>query len=92
MACKQGSAISNNPGETADNGLLVRKIENAYRIYKMSEIYMNDVADDYGKQKIARLRYEFAQHELMLLIQEAARKGVKWDNCELPENLFYTER
>lgn len=56
---------------------LMKRIEEAYDTYRLSELYLKDVNGDYGKQKIAKLRYEFARHELSVLLEEAAKKGVK---------------
>lgn len=58
---------------------IIEKIEKAYDLYKISEIYLNDVRDDYGKLKIARLRHDFARHELISLLTEAIEKGIKID-------------
>lgn len=63
-----------NPEECQD---IVEKIEKAYDMYKISEIFLNDVKDDYGKFKIAKLRLEFARHELISLLSEAIEKGIK---------------
>lgn len=73
---KQGNDPEPHSIESGKNEELVNKIENAYKVFKMSEMYLNDVSDDYGKKKIARLRYEFAQHELMKLLQEASKEGI----------------
>jgi len=68
-----------------DKGLL-EKIEKAYRVYKISEVFLNDVGDDYGKLKIAKLRYEFARHELLTLLEEAGGKGIKWGQIDIIKN------
>lgn len=71
------------------HGNLLERIENAYRIYKLSEVFLNDVSDDYGKQKIAELRFEFARHQLLVLLKEARDKGVKWTDVEVIKNFLY---
>lgn len=83
---KSDTNIINN-----ENLSLVEKIDKAYSIYKMSEIFLNDVADDYGKLKIARLRLEFARHELLTLIDEARIKGIKLNNNEVINRFFYPD-
>ena len=70
---------------------LIRKLENAYKIYKLSELFLQDVGDDYGKQKIARLRFAFARHELLTLMQEAREKGIQWENSEMLRKYFYPD-
>lgn len=74
-----------------DNFEIVKKIETAYRVYKMSEMFLKDVNDDYGKEKIARLRLEFAHHQLMKLIEEAVKRGIKWDSSEMLKKHFYSD-
>ena len=68
---------------------LIEKVENAYKIYKVSEVYLNNVFDDYGKLKIARLRLEFARHELFILLDEAKDSGVDWKNNEMIRNFLH---
>lgn len=82
------AGINDNNDEIAR---LMERIEQAYRIYKISEVYLNDVADDYGKLKIARLRMEFARHELVSLLNEASAKGIKWSDHEFFKNYFYPD-
>lgn len=74
-----------------DNDDILSKLENAYKVYKLSEMFLNDVSDDYGKQKIARLRFEFARHQLLTLMQEAREKGVKWENSDMIRKYFYPD-
>lgn len=73
------------------NNCLLNRLENAYKVYKLSEVFLNDVNDDYGKQKIARLRLEFARHELQTLMQEAREKGIKWQNNEMVRKYFFRD-
>lgn len=68
---------------------LINKIEQAYKIYKISEVYLNDVSDDYGKQKLARLRLEFARHELAVLLEEARSKGIKLEDNEFANKYYF---
>lgn len=79
------------PPVGSDNTDLINKLEEAYKIYKLSEMFLNDVGDDYGKQKIARLRFEFARHELLSLMQEAREKGVPWENSDMIRQYFYPD-
>lgn len=66
----------------------VKKLEEAFKIYKICEIYANDVSDDYGKQKIAKLRLEFAKHELIQSWDEAAKLGIDLEESEILKNTF----
>lgn len=68
--------------------MAVNKLEEAFRTYKISEIYANDVYDDYGKKKIASLRLEFAKHELAQAWDEVARLGVNFENSEVIKQTF----
>lgn len=71
---------------------VIQKIENAYKNYKLCEFFHNDVNDDYGKKKIARLRMEFAYHELMMLIKQAVEQGVKLDESEMLKKMLYADK
>jgi len=74
---------------TEDNiNKAIKKLEEAFRTYKISEIYANDVIDDYGKKKIAHLRLEFAKHELVQAWEEAAQLGVDMEDSELLKQTF----
>lgn len=79
---------SNTESESTD---LISKLESAYQVYKLSETFLSDVSDDYGKQKIARLRFEFARHQLLTLMQEAGERGIQWENSEMIRKYFYTD-
>jgi hypothetical protein len=59
------------------NKVLLEKIDNTYNFMKLNEIYLQDIKDDYGKQKIARLRVQFVRHQLDLLIRECLARGIK---------------
>ena len=59
------------------NQTLIDKVQNTYKFLKLSEIYLNDVKDDYGKKKIASLRVDFVRHQLDLLIRECFARGIK---------------
>ncbi len=67
---------------------LIKKIEEAYKIYKISEMFLRDVSDDYGKQKIAKLRLDFASHRLNHLLEEARDKGIGINDIEIMKNFF----
>ncbi len=56
---------------------LLDKIQKTYQFLKLSEIYLSDVKDDYGKKKIASLRVDFVKHQLDLLIRECFTRGLK---------------
>ncbi|PYG88829.1 hypothetical protein LY28_01190 [Ruminiclostridium sufflavum DSM 19573] len=55
---------------------LVDKVQNTYKFFKLCEIYLNNVKDDYGKKKIASLRLAFVQHQLELLLKECFARGI----------------
>lgn len=67
-------------------GKMLKKLEDAYKIFQISELYLKDVSDDYGKQKIAKLRYDFAKHKLAELWEEASKYGIEWDDSEIMRN------
>jgi len=56
---------------------LTDKVQNTYRFLRLSEIYLKDVRDDYGKKKIASLRVDFIRHQLDLLLRECFARGIK---------------
>jgi len=70
---------------------LITEIEEAFKTYKISEVYLNDVADDYGKLKIARLRMDFARHKMLTLLEEAKDKGIKARDCEIINTFLYSD-
>lgn len=86
---EHGAFKSDDDKNESSDKSLIEKIEEAYRIYKLSEVFFNDVADDYGKQKIAALRMEFARHHLDALLEEARGKGVKWNESEIVKKFLY---
>lgn len=86
-----GSSFSTDKESHRDFEALESMIEQAYRTYKLSELYLKDVDDDYGKLKIARLRLEFARHRLLELMKEASVKGVKLTNQDLLKNFYYPD-
>lgn len=74
-----------------ENSELIEKIEEAFKIYKLSELFLKDVSDDYGKLKIARLRLDFARHELLTLMEEAKCKGVELKNSAIIEKFLHPD-
>lgn len=72
----------------ADTSKILKRLDDALITYKLSEIYANDVSDDYGKKKIASLRLEFAKHELLQAMDEAAKSGVQTHNNDLLKKIF----
>jgi len=66
----------------------LKRLDNALKTYKISEIYANDVSDDYGKKKIASLRLEFAKHELLQAMDEAAKLGLETNDNDLIKKIF----
>lgn len=56
--------------------LLLDKVQNTYKFLQLSEIYLSDVKDDYGKKKIAGLRVDFIRYQLELLIKECFVRGL----------------
>lgn len=67
---------------------LSEKIEKAFEIYRTSELFLKDVSDDYGKIKIARLRLEFARHELLELLKKAREIGLNPMKMEPVRHFF----
>jgi hypothetical protein len=55
---------------------LIEKVQNTYKFLKLSEIYLKDVKDDYGKKKIASYRVDFVRHQLDLLMRECFARGI----------------
>lgn|GEM_PF-3277547 len=72
----------------ADTAKALKRLDEALKTYKLSEIYANDVCDDYGKKKIASLRLEFAKHELQQAMEEAARLGVETYDNDFLKKIF----
>jgi len=68
-----------------------KRLEDAFKIYKLSEVYLNNVNDDYGKLKIAKLRLDFARHELLDVIKEANSKGIKLKDNEMINKFLYDD-
>jgi len=66
----------------------LKNLESALKIYKISEIYANDVNDDYGKKKIASLRLEFAKHELADAWEKASQLGIVMENYNIFKETF----
>ncbi len=56
---------------------LLEKAQATYKFLKLNEIYLKNIRDDYGKQKIAQLRVQFIRHQLDLLIRECFVRGLK---------------
>jgi hypothetical protein len=56
---------------------LLFQLDRSIRECKLSQVYLNDVVDDYGKIKVAKLRFEFARHEYLNLLKEAKTRGLK---------------
>ena len=56
---------------------LLDMAKDTYIFLKLNEIYLKNVRDDYGKQKIAQLRVQFIRHQLDLLIRECFSRGLK---------------
>lgn len=75
----------------ADKDNFVEKIKNAYIIYMTSKSFVENVSDDYGKQKIARLRLDFAHHNLLTLLHEAGSKGIVCTNNEIIKKIYCNE-
>ncbi len=59
--------------------ILIEKVQSTYKFLRLSEIYLNDVKDDYGKKKIASLRVDFVRHQLDLLMRECFARKLKQD-------------
>lgn len=85
------TSANNGMGNVDDEKDIFDRIEKAYSLYKMSEVFLNDVRDDYGKLKIARLRLEFARHELECVLSEARERGIKLDDNELVKDFYQLE-
>ncbi|ACL75679.1 hypothetical protein [Ruminiclostridium cellulolyticum] len=82
---KENYAIQNNTYKCLDkstikklsDNVLLEKTKDTYRFLKLNEIYLKNIRDDYGKQKIAQLRVQFIHHQLDLLIRECFARGLK---------------
>lgn len=85
------TSVNKGMDNAGDDSDMVDRIEKAYGLYKMSEIFLNDVRDDYGKLKIARLRLDFARHELVSLLFEAQNKGITLNNNELINKFYHPD-
>ncbi len=82
------SFMTNNENSSEDYIDLVERIEEAFKVYKLCENYLNDVSSDYGELKIARLRLDFARYELLALLKEAEERGIKWDKDEIVKDIL----
>jgi septum formation inhibitor MinC len=80
------SSDSQSIGQDVD--ALVGKIEEAFKVFKLCELNLNVAGGDYGELKIARLRLDFARHELVTLLKEAEEKGIKWGMDEFVKGLI----
>ena len=58
---------------------LLSKLDQSIRQCKLLQIYLKDVHDDYGKIKVAKLKFEFAKHEYATLLREAKTRKLKLD-------------
>jgi hypothetical protein len=84
--------IDNHPVEPdVEKEAIEKRLEEAFKAYKLSEVYLNNVNDDYGKVKIARLRLDFARHELLDIIKEANNKGVRLKDNEMVKKFLYDD-
>jgi len=86
MKCERQVDYMLNTNLEDTRNLMIEKLEDAYKIFKISEVYLKDVSDDYGKQKIAKLRYDFAKHRLAQLWEEASKIGIEWGDSEIMRN------
>lgn len=75
----------------SDSLVLVQKIEDACRLYKLNEVFLNDVEGDFDKQKCARRKLEFVRQELLMLMEQARQKGVKFHQNQLIQRFFHTD-
>lgn len=69
--------------QDAHEKALLKKIDEAFKTYKLSEIYAKDVNDDYCKKKLAQLRLEFAKHGLVQAIEEALKHGINIQDSKI---------
>ncbi|MBZ4644713.1 MAG: hypothetical protein PWR27_1869 [Petroclostridium sp.] len=56
---------------------LLSKLDRSVKECKLFQMYLEDVNDDYGKIKIAKLKFEFAKHEYLKLLKEVKARGLK---------------
>lgn len=56
---------------------LLGKLDKSIKECKLIQMYLKDVSDDYGKIKIAKLKFEFAKHKYLSLLQEVKARGLK---------------
>ena len=53
---------------------LIFKLDQSLKTCKLFQLYLKDVTDDYAKIKRAKLKFEFAKHEYLTLLQEAKQR------------------
>lgn len=71
-----------------DNQILIDKVRKTSNILKQCEVLVKEikeVKEDYGKQKIARLRVDFISHQLKILLKECSKRGIKIDEITCPK-------
>lgn len=82
---------SNNQNINQAASDLIGKFEEAFKVFKQCELNLNGTVNDYGELKIARLRLDFARHELVTLLKEAQDKGIKWGMDEFVKDLIQAD-
>jgi hypothetical protein len=78
-----------NEKKVLSEEIWIKRIEETCKIYRMSQLFLEDAKGDYGKQKIAQLRFEFAKHKLFTLLEEVSKKGIIWSKNELLRKYLY---
>lgn len=71
-----------------NNQVLIEKVKKTSNILKQCEVLakeVKEVKEDYGKQKIARLRVDFISHQLKILLKECSKRGIRMDEITYPK-------
>ncbi|MDP4180381.1 MAG: hypothetical protein Q8942_04725 [Bacillota bacterium] len=66
-----------------DESNLIDKIDDAYKVFETCKSSVEESFVDYGELKIAKLRLDFARHELITLIKIAEDKGINIENSNM---------
>ena len=68
---------------------LIFKLDQSLKTCKLFQLYLKDVTDDYGKIKMAKLKFEFAKHEYLTLLKEAKQRELSTREQNNMTNVFF---
>lgn len=68
---------------------LISKLDRSIKECKLFQLYLKDVNDDYGKVKVAKLKFEFARHEYLALMQEAQKRQLNVEEQKNMANVLF---